>query len=142
MRTIEFLKTIRIQKTTIYIVALILVGLGLIVFVFLNKNQPGEEREEAIKYTRPDWASTLPQDEGEIQDIETALPYVGEYFTVYSTGESYKYRVEYAPFLTRDEAKPLIEGFLRENDIPSANIIWDDDGSFAEEEFDLEASLD
>lgn len=123
------------DKRKIYLLTL-LVGI-IVVIIWAIFSSPERKRQEIVEYQRPDWAQDLPQDPEKIVDVKQAFPYSGKYFTISQTNEVDVYNVEYAPYLTRDEAKPLIEDFMRTYGIDKLTVIWDDDGQFPRQTYDL-----
>jgi hypothetical protein len=134
-KLIELFKNSKFERIQVFIVVALLLIAVLVITILLINNQT-ESVEEANQFDRPANAVAFPETATELSDFDSALPYSGQYFTVFDTTEENVYRVEYAPFLNRNDAEELVANFLLTYNKLETTIIWDD-GSFEREEFDL-----
>ncbi len=143
-KIIDYLKTIKIERKTIFVIVLILLFVALFGIIWLSNsardNTPQEEiiidadsddtiinqiqQKEPNQYEKPDWAQDEPQDSSQIQDLTAALPYSHENFTIYNGPEKDSFIVEYSPFTKVGEIKPDVQLFFIENDVITGKIYW------------------
>jgi hypothetical protein len=145
-KVIDYLKSIKIERKTMFIIVLLLLFVALFGIIWLSNSaseskpqgeitidaDSGEtivdqiQQNEPNQYEKPDWAAGKPQDPSEIEDLEVALPYSHENFTIYKGPEENSFIVEYSPFTSIEEVRPDLQLFFIQNNVIKGKIYWND----------------